>query len=273
MPSVEWNIDVWNKTYDWSRGGEEWSGSWGGAEMQWHGSLLPRIHPFLPAGSILEIAPGYGRWTHYLKDLCQDLTLVDVSEQCIQKCRQRFSDCTHIKYAVNDGKSLEMVPEESVDFVFSFDSLVHAPPEVMEAYLRQLAGKLKPGGAGFIHHSNAGNFSTYFSMVAKLPRGRRWLTARGILNHDHWRDQQMTAGFFRETCARVGLGCPSQELINWEGRMLIDCFSVFTRKGSPWDRPLRLVENRGFMHEADNLRRIAPLYSRGSAPQPAPVDK
>ncbi|MEK6280890.1 MAG: hypothetical protein AABN95_11100 [Acidobacteriota bacterium] len=29
---------------------------------------LPRIHPFIPVGTILEIAPGYGRWTHYLKD-------------------------------------------------------------------------------------------------------------------------------------------------------------------------------------------------------------
>ena len=40
----------------------------GRADAQWYGSLLPRIHRFLPTGQVLEIACGYGRWTQYLKD-------------------------------------------------------------------------------------------------------------------------------------------------------------------------------------------------------------
>ena len=34
-------------------------------------------------------------------------------------------DVEGISYFVNDGRSLAMVPERSVDFAFSFDSLVH----------------------------------------------------------------------------------------------------------------------------------------------------
>ena len=34
------------------------------------GTIFPRIRECLPVGTILEIAPGFGRWTHYLKDYC-----------------------------------------------------------------------------------------------------------------------------------------------------------------------------------------------------------
>ena len=51
-----------------------------------------------------------------------------------------------------------MIPDGSVDFVFSFDSFVHPDREIVEAYLRQLGAKLKIGGKGFIHHSNFGEY-------------------------------------------------------------------------------------------------------------------
>ena len=103
MPSISENQFIWDYSYEWPEGGNEWSQPWGSAHMQWHGSILPRISAFLPARTIVEIAPGYGRWTVFLKDLCDHLILVDISERCIEECRRRFSNCTHISYFVNDG--------------------------------------------------------------------------------------------------------------------------------------------------------------------------
>ncbi|PYI61656.1 MAG: hypothetical protein DMC60_04780 [Verrucomicrobia bacterium] len=51
-----------------------------------------------------------------------------------------------------------MIPEGSIDFVFSFDSFVHPDREIVEAYLSELGTKLKIGGKGFIHHSNFGEY-------------------------------------------------------------------------------------------------------------------
>lgn len=121
MPTIVENLFVWDTAYDWSQSGEEWSGDWGSSRMQWYGSILPRIGAFVPADTILEIAPGHGRWTTFLKDLCKRLIIVDLSETCIDRCRHRFGSCSHISYFVNDGKSLEMVADGSVDFIFSFD--------------------------------------------------------------------------------------------------------------------------------------------------------
>ena len=77
--------------YDWKEAGEEWSQPWGSSAAQWTGTIFPRIRECLPADTILEIAPGFGRWTHYLKDYCSELWAVDKSSDCIEACRQRFA--------------------------------------------------------------------------------------------------------------------------------------------------------------------------------------
>jgi hypothetical protein len=47
-----------------------------------------------------------------------------------------------------------MIENGSIDFAFSFDSLVHAESDVMSSYAHELARVLKPGGVAFLHHSN-----------------------------------------------------------------------------------------------------------------------
>ncbi|MBW8801357.1 MAG: hypothetical protein JF597_49775, partial [Streptomyces sp.] len=63
MGSVDQLKTVFNDEWDWSTQGDEWSTWWGGTPALWHGALLPRVHQWLPAGRVLEIAPGFGRWT------------------------------------------------------------------------------------------------------------------------------------------------------------------------------------------------------------------
>jgi SAM-dependent methyltransferase len=145
MPSVEDNLAYWDG-YDWSKDGEEWSSRWGGSDAQWVGSIFPRIRRFLPANTILEIGSGLGRWTQYLKDYCKCLIAVDLSPTCVDACRLRFKEFPHIQCHANDGKSLAMIPDRSIDFAFSFDSLVHADAVTVKTYLHQLATKFAPNG-------------------------------------------------------------------------------------------------------------------------------
>ena len=154
-----------------------------------------------------------------------------------------------------------MIPEGSIDFVFSFDSLVHAESDVIESYLIQIAQKLKPGGVGFIHHSNLGEFSVSSHWIEKMPNKlRRSLTQKGFLDRDHWRAHSMTAQRFEEYCAGTGLHCIGQELVNWGTRKLIDCFSTLTLKGSRWARPNKIIRNGDFMREAEMIRKLAEFY-------------
>lgn len=263
MPTIQENLAFWDGVNDWSRQGDEWSRPWGGTELEWWGSIFPRLRTFLPAGVVLEIAPGFGRWTQFLVGLSHRLILVDLSERCIEACKQRFSASSHVTYHVNDGVSLAMVPNGSVDFVFSFDSLVHVDAKVLRGYLEQLSLKLTDNGVGFIHHSNLGAYPRGQALARALPwRLRQALVKAGWLVSTAWRDENMTAELFATFCTDVGLQCISQEKINWVfGRHLIDCFSVFTPKGSVWARPNRIVENPRFMEEAQLISRYGRLYS------------
>ena len=194
MPKVEWNKETWDGNYDWQQQGDEWSKGWGGPFMQWHGTILPRIHRYVPAGTILEIAPGHGRWTQFLKDCCHTYDGVDLSQTCVDACRRRFAGAPHMTFHVNDGKSLDMIRDNSVDFAFSFDSLVHADDDVLEAYVAQLSRKLSDDGVAFLHHSNLGAYR-YLESMDRLPAGPRAVLARLKIIEPtlHHRSPTMTA--------------------------------------------------------------------------------
>jgi ubiquinone/menaquinone biosynthesis C-methylase UbiE len=263
MATVDENKQAWDGGYKWTSQGDEWSGRWGSPAMQWHGTILPRIHSFVSTDTILEIACGYGRWTNYLKDMCNSLTAIDLSGECIQACRQRFADCSNIEYHITDGKSLEMVPDSSIDFVFSFDSLVHADISVLRAYISQLNRILKPDGSAFIHHSNLGEYSSMYAKIRKVPKLEKILRKIGVLEDKlHWRDPGVSAKLVERAAQEHELQCISQEIIPWATkRAHIDCFSVLVKKSSPLTRNNRILRNDGFTQEVTNLSHLDNLYT------------
>jgi SAM-dependent methyltransferase len=248
MPSLNENKQLWSGSYEWAEAGEEWSRFWGGSEAQWFGSIFPRLHAFVPVGTVLEIAPGFGRWTRFLRPLCDQMVLVDLSERCIDACRSRFGEDGSVEYHVNDGRSLEMVADASIDLAFSFDSLVHADADVIESYVSQLRHKLTADGVAFLHHSN-------FAALSEGTENR------------HWRSESVSGEIVCELAEDAGLSVVSQERINWGTPHLSDCISVLASAGSRWERPTTIVDNSGFMSEARQIASWAPLYTR-SRPVP-----
>jgi hypothetical protein len=252
MNSVEQNLKFWGQTYSWHEEGEEWSRIWGGSEAQWFFVIYPRIHRFLPVGAILEIAPGYGRWTEYLMGNCQRLVGVDLSATCVEACQRRFAATPAASFHVNDGYSLDMVADASIDFAFSFDSLVHAERDVIAAYAAELAKKLTPTGVAFLHHSNLGAYCD--PATGELPAAVANLHARSL---------SVSAKGVAEECGKVGLRCVSQELVNWGVDYLSDCFSVVIRSGPEGSPDQLVVENPDFMKEAIHVAKVSPPYVRG----------
>jgi ubiquinone/menaquinone biosynthesis C-methylase UbiE len=247
MPSVYLNRESY-ESYPWDKMGDEWSKAWGGTEYLWAGTIFPRIMKFVPTDVILELAPGFGRCTQFLHLLCKELIIVDLSSKCIEACRERFKTVSNIKYHVNDGKSLGMLEDNSIDFVFSWDSMVHVESDEIYSYLKYMAQKLKPGGIGFIHHSNLGKYKD--KKTGKL-----------IVKNYHIRAETMTADLFRQYCNDVGLSCVSQEIIPWHDVILNDCFSVFV-KGNDKSFNTEIFENKDFIMEIENIYKIQTLYSK-----------
>jgi SAM-dependent methyltransferase len=262
MPSIEENKKYWDGGYAWPRGGDEWSSDWRTVSMQWFGTILPRIHRFVPAECIVEIGCGYGRWTQYLKNYCQRLIAIDLSESCVEACRDRFRGTPHVVCHCNDGQALDIAADHSVDFVFSFDALPLADKRVMESYISQLPRILKNNGAAFLHHSNLGDYPIYARTHA-MPSLEKWLSRVGVLEKDlYWRDTSVSAKLVEQLARRYDLCCIAQETIRWgTKRILADGFSTIVRKTSPYNRKHRVMENVAFMREIDNLAGLSDLYS------------
>lgn len=260
MVSVKDNKAWWG-AYDWNEAGCEWSQPWGGVEAQWYGSLLPRIHHYLPSGEILEIACGYGRWTQYLKDYCERLTAVDLADKCISACMERFAGDDRLHFSTNDGATLPSVADASVDFAFSFDSLVHVDMATIASYLAELRRVLRPDGVAFLHHSNLGAYAARYERLHRIPTLAGALRRLRIVDYTHIRDHTVTAERVAEEAERVGLRCIGQELIPWlTNRTLIDCISLIVPASGPAARPNRVLRNTQFSREPTYVARLASVY-------------
>jgi len=149
-----YNIDEqrkWNDESSWIDGGHEWSSFFKGTERLWNDHIFDTIKDFR-GKKILEIAPGFGRFSQFLSVLAEELIVVDLNPLCIQKTKEKLGHHV-LAYFVNDGKSFPFVRDNSQDLVFSFDSFVHMHKNVIEDYVQEISRVLKPGGYGFIHHS------------------------------------------------------------------------------------------------------------------------
>jgi len=208
MPDIEWNKSTWAAGYDWSRAGEEWSGPWGSSAAEWFATIMPRIGAALPAISLLEIGPGFGRWTEFLLRFCNYYCGIDLSDKCVNNCRERFAGRPNAEFFLNDGKSLAAAAERRFDLVFSFDSLVHAGLDAISPYVAQVIELLRPGGVAFLHHSN----------MAACPGASYGHRAEDV-------SAEIVGDLVRGNSGRILI----QERFSWGDTLLSDCFSMFCR--------------------------------------------
>ncbi len=165
----------------------------------------------------------------------QELILCDMNRDAIEFCKQRFSDqpeIPKIRYIVNTLSTIP-IEENSVSFLYSWDAMVHFEFDAFQTYMKEFRRILKPGGYGFIHHSNFGSFDVRFHMFLKFFLIRRKRSR--FFRNPHWR-AGITATDVHEFCDKTGLLVLKQELIDWGGVKdtfgqvkNLDCFTIFRK--------------------------------------------
>jgi ubiquinone/menaquinone biosynthesis C-methylase UbiE len=139
--------------YRWEHGENEWTPS-----AQWKQSVIDHVmlKNVAPDCTVLEIGPGFGRWTRKLVEISRRLIVVDISIKCIEHCKKVFGENDNIEFHLNDGRSLEFIAADSIDFVWSFDVFVHIEPMDVDRYLSEFHRILKKDGRIIIHHGIIG---------------------------------------------------------------------------------------------------------------------
>lgn len=217
MPTVAENQRIWTG-FDWSMAGEEWSVGFGGGERAWFAVWKPRIRHCLPAARVVELGPGFGAWTGRLVAEGSHVVALDITERCVEACRQRFPPAA-VTPRLTDGRSMPGVADRSIDLVFSAQSLVHADWDCMAGYLAECARVLKPGASAFMHHSN-------MAACAPDPQRDAYQIAQSLRGPD------VSAERMREEARRLGLECVVQEIVPWGGHLMNDCFTLVRQPAS-----------------------------------------
>jgi len=144
----------------------------------------------------------------------------------------------------NDGQSLAMIPDDYIDLVFSFDSLVHVEADILWEYIRQIHRKLTRTGIAFLHHSNALEESVDMQEVRANARA-----------------ESVSSSSLKDMVEDAGGSVLIQEEINWGSKTRIDCLTTFSKTAAITDQSYQLIKNDQFMAEATLIREHQSPYN------------
>ena len=111
------------------------------------------LMPYISSeATILEIGPGGGRWTRYMLK-ANHLYAIDYHQELLDELKSNFSN-SNISYIKNNGDDFPSVPDESIDFLFSFGVFVHLDIDIIDQYVKNMKRLLKPGSNIVIQYSD-----------------------------------------------------------------------------------------------------------------------
>jgi SAM-dependent methyltransferase len=100
--------------------------------------------------SALEIGCGIGRIARWMSQDFASYTGVDVSPEMVQKASSY--NVPRTRFLAVSGGDLNGIPDQSIDFVFSFAVFQHVPSkDAIYNYFRETARVLRPGGIFRLH--------------------------------------------------------------------------------------------------------------------------
>jgi len=181
-------------------------------QRQWDKLVAPMLEE-VNFSVCVDLAAGHGRNTEILRDRASRVYAIDVNQENVDFCTDRFKNCDNVTVIKNDGISLSMLDSQSITYIHCFDAMVHFDSDVIRAYLADFRRILVPGGHGLCHHSN----------YTANPTG-------DFRENPGWRSF-MSKELFMHYCNKEGLEVVKATVIDWGAKEKFckdsDCVSLF----------------------------------------------
>lgn len=173
-------------------------------------SQFKKMFAKLDVSSVVELACGHGRHVQQYINDSSSITFVDINEENIAFCKNRFKEDTRFHYLVTSGNNFSGIKAASQTAVFSYDVMVHFEMLAVSDYLSETFRILCPGGKALFHHSNyTGNPDNSYK------------------DSPGWRNF-MSADIFRYLAKRCGFTVLAQHVIDWSVPRL-DCLTLLEK--------------------------------------------
>jgi len=119
-----------------------------------------------PDFTVLELGSYDGMWTQYFTT-AKKIICVDLFENGFPLIQKRL-DCENLDFYCTQGNELHGIKSDSVDLIFSIDSLMRADKKDIKSYFVEFNRVLKKGGTIFVHlpsTSHTASLALNFTLV------------------------------------------------------------------------------------------------------------
>lgn len=97
----------------------------------------------LDISNVIELGFGHGRHIPNYIEKANQITLVDILQENIDFCRERFSDENKIRYYKNTGFDLKELESDTYSALYSYDAMAHFELLDIYSYLKDIYRVLK----------------------------------------------------------------------------------------------------------------------------------
>ncbi len=132
------------------------------------------IRPYITSDTaVLEIGPGRGAWSKaFLHRNCRKLYAVEVADAEHTHFWEYVGEDPRAEYIVVNDLSLSGVPDDSIDFFFSFGVFCHLKPEMCQEYLHSIHRTMKRASRGFLMIADFDKYERCRALADRLSIGR-----------------------------------------------------------------------------------------------------
>lgn len=107
-------------------------------------------HCFNSESTVLELGSWDGAWTKYLAN-AKKVICVDMYDLSRKKIMERYDNALNIVFYRTKGYELSGIASDSVDFIFSIDSLMRLQKKYYEMYFKEFSRVCRGGGKMYVH--------------------------------------------------------------------------------------------------------------------------
>jgi SAM-dependent methyltransferase len=130
----------------------------------YHVIYLACIRPWLtPQTHALEIGCGRGAWTRLLLK-AEQITCVDALSAEHNAFYSYVGKVDNVFYHQVEDFTLSMIPDNTIDYVFSYDALCHVSFSGISEYAQSLYRVMKKGGHGFLMVADYRKFNEFVDL-------------------------------------------------------------------------------------------------------------
>tara|TARA_Y100000588_G_scaffold394440_1_gene514962 strand:+ start:3032 stop:3787 length:756 start_codon:yes stop_codon:yes gene_type:complete len=104
---------------------------------------------------VLDLGCGYGRFVEFYAAIASFVYAIDVTDYIIDICKTKYAGIKNVAFIKNNGYSLEMIDDSSIDLVSCYTVFQHIPRKATQSYLKEFSRIIKPNGRIIIQLSGA----------------------------------------------------------------------------------------------------------------------